>query len=252
MAESHPELLSETAGSYIEPFLGGAALFLKSRAPKAYLSDANSALMHFYKVVARSPEPLWDCFRQHRVEHSAEHYKNVRAIRGRNDVEAAGRFLYLNRACFNGLYRVNKRGEFNVPMGSPRFDELNLELLLAVSRRLQLADLRAGDFGDAVAMAGRGDLLVLDPPYTVAHNQNGFVRYNENIFSWADQMRLAKMAQSAVKRGAKVISTNANHAAIAALYPEQWFELRTLTRRSSMAAEASARGSFSELLILSR
>lgn len=252
LADSHPELITGKHRSYIEPFLGGASLFLTANPSRAYLSDSNEDLITFYKAVARSPEAVWRAYQRHVEKHCLEHYNSVRTLRTQDAMEEAARLLYLNRACFNGLYRVNKRGEFNVPLGSPRFEDLTEDSLMAVAAALQCADLRAGDFSDAVAMARDGDLLVLDPPYTVAHNQNGFVRYNEKIFSWEDQIRLAASAEAAVKRGATVVATNANHATVAALYTSEWFKLNTLARRSSMAARASARGSFSELLITSR
>ncbi len=184
--------------------------------------------------------------------HSPEGYLRIRTTTPVAPLERAARVIYLNRSCFNGIYRVNRAGEFNVPLGSPRFRELSAAALVLFAQRIQKAHLTSNDFQATTSEASEGDLLVLDPPYAVLHNRNGFVRYNERIFSWADQKRLAKEAASAARRGVKVIETNAAHPSVIGLYPKELFHIQPVVHRSSVAASSHSRGEFAEVLIMSR
>jgi DNA adenine methylase len=160
----------------------------------------------------------------------------------------AAQFLYLNRTCWNGLYRENLRGEFNVPIGtkSSVYDEdENFELL---SETLGGAQILCQDFETTIALATAGDLVFIDPPYTTAHNLNGFVKYNQKIFSWADQHRLSVAACEAKDRGATVLITNAHHSSIEELYKGAK-EISVLDRPSVISGRASGRKSTAELLI---
>lgn len=252
LVQQYPDLFAVPYARYLEPFLGGAALFLHANATDPHVSDSNCALMECYSEVARSPTEVWELYSSLVAHHRPESYSLVREFVPGTALERAARFIYLNRSCFNGLYRVNRKGQFNVPIGSPRFQDLTRDALLAFAGRMQGATLSCGDFAVITSGATEGDLLVLDPPYTVIHNHNGFVRYNEKIFSWADQERLASEAASAAARGVKVVGTNAAHSSVMKLYPEEVFELRQLHRMSSVAARGQSRGQFSEVLITSR
>ena len=166
------------------------------------------------------------------------------------EIEQAVRFLYLNRVCFNGLYRVNLRGEFNVPIGSKVEVMFPNGFLRAISDRLRHARLMESDFEAVIAQAGRNDFVFIDPPYTVTHNNNGFIKYNDVLFSWEDQIRLAKAAMSAKRRGSLVFVSNADHAAVRELYDGFHFH-HQLSRASILSAASSARKRTSESAFLS-
>jgi DNA adenine methylase len=163
----------------------------------------------------------------------------------------AGRFIYLNRTAWNGLYRVNSRGVFNVPYGLPKSPRLiDAGNLLACSRALATAIVRCGDFEHTFSSATIGDLVYLDPPYVTGHSGNGFVDYNENLFSWTDQVRLAAAAERAVSRGATVIVTNADHQAVTDLYRS--FDKHVVKRYSTLAADKTRRTPVTEAIFVSR
>jgi DNA adenine methylase len=146
-------------------------------------------------------------------------YYRVRQTQPQTTAEQAARLIYLVTLSFNGIYRENSRGMFNVPYGhKTHLDPCNSERILASSMVLSHAQLIQGDFADAINQAEKGDLVYLDPPYTVAHGNNGFVKYNARMFSWDDQKRLSAWALELDRRGCRVIVSNAAHPSIAALY----------------------------------
>lgn len=252
LVQQFPDLLKIPCVRYLEPFLGGAAFFIHAEPPVSHISDANRELIECYREVTNDPAAVWNDYSSLVSEHSREKYASVRAAVPATSCERAARLLYLNRSCFNGLYRVNRAGQFNVPIGSPRFHELTAASLASFAGRMQNAMVTCNDFQATTSTAREGDLLVLDPPYTVLHNRNGFVRYNERIFSWADQKRLADEAARAARRGVMVIETNAAHPSVIALYPEKLFACQKIVRQSSVAANGDFRGEFAEVLITSR
>ena len=252
LVNQYPDLLEVPYARYLEPFFGGAAMFIHANPPVSHISDVNLELIECYREVAEDPVAVWTDYSSLVDKHSPKEYVNVRSTIPPTPRERAARLIYLNRSCFNGLYRVNRAGQFNVPLGSPRFHELTAASLMSFARRLKNAVVTCNDFEVTTSTANEGDLLVLDPPYTVLHNRNGFVRYNERIFTWADQKRLADEAASAARRGVMVIETNAAHPNVIALYPKELFDCRHIVRQSSVAASGDFRGEFAEVLITSR
>lgn len=244
------ELISgHLAGTYFEPFLGGAAVFFHLRPAIAILSDVNKELIATYQAVRRDPDAVTQCLRRYQV--TKEEYYRTRAQEPRDAISRAGRFLYLNRTAFAGLYRVNLQGKFNVPFGGGERTPAVLwerEILAQAASALRRIRLKVSDFEPILNMAGPGDVAYCDPTYTVAHDNNGFVRYNERNFSWDDQQRLAKAAKAATRRGAFVVISNANHSSIRDLYPAAQFI--TLTRISSVTPRITLRRPVDELLIV--
>jgi DNA adenine methylase len=182
------------------------------------------------------------------TKHSKEFYYFVRSSRPKTLHGRAARFIYLNRTCWNGLYRVNTRGEFNVPVGTKEKVLLDADDFCQASVLLRDVALVASDFERVVRRARRGDLVFADPPYVTAHSQNGFLKYNEKLFSWADQIRLRDALIAAKKRGATIVATNADTPSIRALY-EEHFKVSSATRSSVIASVARNRGRTSELII---
>jgi DNA adenine methylase len=236
-----------TFNRYIEPFLGGGAVFFALSPARALLSDINSELIALYQIVRDEPERLKRILDLHQALHGPEHYYAVRAEVPDTAVERAARMLYLNRTCWNGLYRVNRKGEFNVPIGTKTAVTSADEDFKKISAALSRADIRNSDFQSTIEEASIGDFLFVDPPYTVKHNMNGFVKYNENIFSWADQVRLRDSVKAAAKRGAAVMITNADHECVRELY-EQDFAYSSLARSSVLSGLSSGRGATTEAL----
>ena len=233
---------------YFEPFLGGAAVFAHYRPPHALLSDLNAELIGVYSAIRADPTGIVRKLGEHQKYHGREYYYRVRSITCQDPVDAAARFIYLNRTCFNGIYRVNQRGEFNVPIGSRNSVVFDSDDFVGWSRLLKHAEVRACDFEESIAVAGPGDFVFADPPYVVKHNLNGFRKYNEALFSWADQERLARVLRDAAERGVRVVATNANHPSVSLLYPRV-FRRIPVTRGSSVAGSAANRGTTEELIL---
>ena len=242
------ELELPTDGRYIEPFLGSGAVFFALQPTKALLSDANFELINTYAAIRDNPGRISELLRVHQRRHSTEYYYMMRDYRPRCEYRMAARFLYLNRTCWNGLYRVNLSGKFNVPIGTKSSVNLATDDWLAVSKILKPVELVCGDFEDSIETARKGDLVFADPPYTVKHNYNGFIKYNDALFSWNDQIRLRDAILRAQNRGATVIVTNAHHESVRQLY-EKNFVLEPVVRASVLAGSAIHRGRFEELLI---
>jgi DNA adenine methylase len=174
------------------------------------------------------------------MKNSEKDYYRIRRARPRAAAVRAARLIYLTGLSFNGIYRLNFAGDFNVPYGHRVHRRPAAPTQIrATSDALQGALLRCGDFEASIAEAEDGDVVYLDPPYTVAHSNNGFIRYNARLFSWSDQERLARLADAAAKRGALVIVSNAEHGSVRSLYPG-FSEIR-VARASTIAAATSKR-----------
>jgi DNA adenine methylase len=241
-----PEMLE--ADRYLEPFLGGGAVFFHLEPLNGYLSDVNQDLINSYIMVRDKWADLTDVLLKYDKRHCQEFYYQIRASKPRSPLQKAARFIYLNRTCWNGLYRVNKKGEFNVPIGTKTKVLLDSDNFQQLSFLLSQVDIEACDFERTIDKAIEGDFLFIDPPYTVKHNLNGFVKYNENIFSWDDQIRLKNAVTRAIDRGVWVLLLNADHNSIRTLY-RGIGEMITLERASVIAGNSEARGIYSELAI---
>ncbi len=246
--ESGQFSLPNFKGRYIEPFLGGGAVFFEVQPTNALLSDANGRLIELYTVVRDEWKKFERLLRRHAATHSKAYYYEIRLKRFRSPVKRAAQLMYLNRVCWNGLYRENKEGQFNVPIGTKQkviFPDDDFE---AWSKALEGTTLVQQDFEIAIDTARRGDFLFIDPPYTVRHNMNGFVRYNQDIFAWGDQIRLRDALGRAVNRGARFAMTNADHKSVRGLYIG-FGQHTQLSRSSVIAGNSFYRSLSTELLI---
>jgi DNA adenine methylase len=242
------EVLPPCYRTYREPFLGSGALFFLLQPSSAVLSDSCQELIETYEAVRDHPTRLLNYLEPLRPDKSA--FYEMRGSRSTARVKRAAEFIYLNKTCWNGLYRVNAKGEFNVPYGAPKSDTIiDRSNLRACSTALNHSgvELMAQDFDEALYQVRAGDLVFLDPPYVTGHNNNGFIDYNELIFSWEDQERAARAAQEAASAGAHVIVTNALHDDVVALYGG--FKVRELQRQSTLAASANARRPVKEAIM---
>lgn len=231
--------------TYYEPFLGGGALFFALAPQNALLSDVNSDLILMYTQVRDNLDEVLTRLR--RMPNSEADYYRVRASSPRHPAVRAARLIYLCTLSFNGIYRQNLRGEFNVPYGyKTHVEPCDVEKLAQISEILQGREIIEADFENAVETAGRGDFAYFDPPYTVAHENNGFVKYNAKIFSWSDQERLASLALRLKRRGCSVLISNADHPSIRSLYRR--FDVYPISRHSVMSASSEFRRPVNECL----
>lgn len=247
---SHNALLPATYQRYIEPFLGSGTVFFHLEPQTAILGDKNPELITAYTAIRDSWADVASALRRHHRNHSSSYYYRVRESRPRAPHQIAARLVYLNRTCFNAIYRVNLKGQFNVPIGTKTAVISDSDDFKAVAALLSRTELVAQDFEKVIQLAGADDFIFADPPYTVAHNNNGFIKYNETLFSWDDQVRLAHALKCARDRGAKVIATNANHQSLRKIYKDLGFAIRTVQRFSSISAGGAARGTFEEIVIM--
>lgn len=176
-------------------------------------------------------------------------YYVIRAMQPRDAITAAAQFIYLNKTCYNGLYRVNSTGQFNVPYGRPKSaNVISSENLVECARVLaREVTLLCDDFERAVHGAKSEDLVYFDPPYVTGHSNNGFVEYNEVLFNWTDQERLAKLARRLSDEGIHVMISNADHHAVLDLY--KGFRVMRIRNHSSMAGASASRGRVTEVII---
>ena len=232
--------------SYHEPFLGGGAMFFAFRPNAAFLSDVNPRLVQTYRALRDNPENVIDTLLS--FPKKKEAYYSIRKTTFKHEFESAAQFIYLNQLCFNGLYRVNRKGEFNVPFGNRENHEFNVPNLRAVSRSLKNVEIYDRDFEACLKDIGAGDLVFLDPPYTVSHNNNGFITYNEKLFSMSDQDRLSKFIGEVIRKNAFFILTNAAHDTIREMFGGHG-KVHEFSRPSLIAARNANRGKFAELFI---
>ncbi len=245
--KQYADVLPECFNRYIEPFLGSGAVYFHLAPENAILADLNADLINTYHVVRDYSGLLEELLQFHQKKHSSAYYYHMRDVIPGDPVARAARFIYLNRTCWNGLYRVNRRGEFNVPIGTKNSVLLDSDNFTALSSLLRSATIHVAEFEELINLAVRGDFIFVDPPYTVKHNNNGFLKYNEHMFSWSDQIRLAESLTHASRRGARFVMTNADHASIRELYSN--FTCHSVRRCSVLSGNAHARGLTTELII---
>jgi len=239
---------------YHEPFLGGAAVFFHLAASEATLSDINGRLIECYRVVRDQPEALIERLDHHRERHSKVHYYAARtrfnAPRGLNAVDRAALFIYLNKTCFNGLYRENARGEFNVPMGSYRnpslYDATNIR---AASRVLQGVELENRGFQSTIDHAQEGDLVYFDPPYVPLSTTSSFTTYAKGGFDMGMQIELAKHFDRLARRGCMVMLSNSDCDAVRELYAG--WRIERISAPRSISVRGDRRGPVGEVLVRS-
>ena len=241
------QVLPESFNDYYEPFLGGGAVFfgLDSRIhKKAILSDLNAELILTYRMLQKSPQDVIDALEKHQKKHSQKHYSNTRD-KGhfeQDAVKLVARFIYLNKTCYNGLYRVNKSGKFNVPMGSYKNPNVcDKDNLLAVSEVLKNAELKVQSFDQIQPSAG--DLIYCDPPY-----DETFTQYTDKGFDSSDQMALRKSCDEWRKAGAYVIVSSSDTEFIRKIW--NGYQFTEVRAARNINCKGSERNKVTELLIV--
>jgi DNA adenine methylase len=237
---------------YVEPFLGGGAMFFALRPQHAAISDLNFDLVETYRVVRDETEDLVDRLDQLERAHSADAFYAARdRYNARPRIRAferAALFIYLNKTCFNGLYRVNRAGLFNAPIG--RYAKpciVDAPRLRAAAAALRDVDLRCAGFSDTLERISEGDFVYLDPPYVPLSRTKSFVAYDAAGFTQDDQVRLAVTFRELHRRGAKVMMSNADAPLVHALY--EGFDIQRVLAPRAINSRATHRGPVCELVV---
>jgi len=239
---------------YIEPFVGGGAVLFYLRPKFSIIMDINKELINCYKVIKNNVKELIELLKTHKND--KDYYYNIRALDRDDekfvklsDIEKASRMIYLNRCCYNGLYRVNSKGQFNVPFGkykNPNFcDEENL---LAVNKALQNVKTIHGSFELCLDYAEKDDFVYFDPPYYPISKTSSFTSYTKESFGKDSQNRLYNVFKSLNERGCKLMLSNSFNEYIKSLYQE--YRIITLDARRAINCNAAKRGNINVLLIL--
>lgn len=239
-------------GRYLEPFLGGGALFFSLQPKLGMLSDCNQELINCYQVVQGDVDALVEELKGYRYD--KDMYYAVRELDRKADfgklsrVKRAARLIYLNKTCFNGLYRVNSKGQFNVPFGAytdPTI--LDAENLRACSRALRGTIIQSGDFEQALEIAEKGDFVYFDPPYAPSSETADFTAYSKEGFDDAAQEMLLLVCLQLNQRGVKWMVSNSNTPLIQELY--RGFKIEPVGASRAINSKATKRGTVTELLI---
>ncbi len=237
--------------TYYEPFLGGGAIFFHLLPRRAVLFDINPELVNVYCCVRDRVDELIQRLQDHRDRHCQDYYYFIRACTFSSDVERAARMIYLNKTCFNGLYRENSKGQFNVPMGRYKnpgiFDP---ELLYAVAIALRNAEIAVTPFETVLECATSSqDFVYFDPPYYPISNTSNFTAYNRHAFKPQDQIRLRDAVVELASRGVQVMVSNSDCPFIHDLYQD--FNRYPILAARSINSNGNRRGKITELVITS-
>ncbi len=254
LLRQYASLFPATFRNYFEPFLGGGAVYFhlsqNREFQKAFISDYNPELTNCYKMVQKEPKKLLALLSKMRNDKHLFYKERARDVSQLTDLERAARLIYLNRTCFNGLYRVNSQGQFNVPFGrykNPRIADAGN--LMAASAVLQNAAIHTGSFEGLVSKAKRGDFVYFDPPYQPVSRTASFTSYTKNSFNLADQARLARLAAHLHERGVLVMVSNSDTEEIRDLYKS--FDLTIVKAARAINCRADGRGVVNELVLRS-
>jgi DNA adenine methylase len=256
LLQQYQPLFPSQFDNYYEPFLGGGAVFFylfqeHLSGFKAVLSDVNEELINMYRCVQTDVDALIKELESHQAKHDSEYYYQIRAQKNRKSVKKAARIIYLNKTCFNGLYRENSKGQFNVPIGRYKNPTIcNAELLRADSLALQGVKLEVRDFYNVLDDAKTDqDFVYFDPPYYPLSNTSQFTSYSRYNFNEEDQFRLRDVFAELASRGVKVMLSNSDCPFIRELYEE--FPIHEVSAARSINSKGTHRGKISELVVTS-
>lgn len=252
--------MPEKFNTYFEPFVGGGALFfeLKKRGmlegKKSYLFDANKELINVYNTVKNNPYELIEILKEFQNKHSHDFYYEVRSMDREDSFTSlphalrAARFIYLNKTCFNGLYRVNSKGFYNVPMGRYKNPAIcDTSSILCASRALQDTEVLHVDFAKVLDFAKKGDFVYFDPPYYPLTPTSSFTSYNQDIFLDDEQKRLFNTFEKLAKKGLHVMLSNSDTEFIKELYKDYKIDFVEMNR--FINSKSGGRGKIKEIIV---
>lgn len=251
-------LKPKTYNKYYEPFLGGGAFLFDLMPKKAIINDQNSELINVYKVVKSSPDELIKLLKKHEENNSKEYYLSLRSvdrnglINEMSNVERAARIIYMLKVDFNGLYRVNSKGQFNVPYGKYKEPKIvDIENIMNVSNYFNNnnVSILEGDFSDAIKSAQNNDFVYFDPPYIPLNMTSNFTAYTANGFNEKDQIRLKDTFFNLANKGVNVMLSNSDTELTRELYKDALIHEVKVGR--SINSDTSKRGKVNEVIITS-
>jgi DNA adenine methylase len=256
LIEQFENLFPSDFRNYYEPFIGSGAVFFylksKSRPNKVILSDSNEELINCFTVVRDKPSELIEVLLNHRKRHSKQYYYEVRDLESvkLESVSRAARMIYLNKTCFNGLYRVNSKGEFNVPLGDYKNPSIfDRNTLSRASQMLQDVDLRVMTFDKVLDFAGKEDFVYFDPPYIPLSKTSSFTRYSKSDFSIKEQNQLSKVFRALDSVGCFVMLSNSDHSLIRELYKDYDKNIVVVRAKRKINSVGSKRGAINEIVV---
>ena len=256
LIEQFSDLFPHNFRNYYEPFVGSGAVFFyvksKLKPNKVLLSDTNEELINCFVVVRDKPSELVEVLLNHKKKHSKEHYYAVRSIESDrlDSVNRAARLIYLNKTCFNGLYRVNSKGQFNVPFGGYYNPSVfNKSTLFQASRLLQDVHLQVMTFEKVLDFTGKEDFVYFDPPYIPLSKTSSFTRYSKSDFSMNEQKQLSEVFRTLDSRGCFVMLCNSDHALTRELYRDYENNFVIVRAKRMINSVGSKRGAINELVV---
>lgn len=255
LLEQFEKFYPKNFDGYLEPFLGSGAVFFSIRKnykpDKIVLSDNNYELINCYLVVRDNLDELIDLLKVHKRNHNKRYYYKIRDLNAGelSKVEKAARLLYLNKTCFNGLYRVNSKGKFNVPIGSYKNPNIvNDSNLRAANLLLQNVIIKVQSFEKILDDAEKGDFIYLDPPYHPLSKTASFTGYTSDAFSEKNQEALAKVYKKLDKKGCLLMLSNSDTEFIRAMYSD--FNIYEVKARRAINCDGKKRGLINEIVVL--
>jgi DNA adenine methylase len=256
LIEQFENLFPSDFRNYYEPFIGSGAVFFylksKSRPNKVILSDTNEELINCFTVVRDKPSELIEVLLNHRKRHSKQYYYEVRDLESirLDSVSRAARMIYLNKTCFNGLYRVNSKGEFNVPFGDYKNPSIfDRNTLYRASQMLQDADLRVMTFDKVLDFARKDDFVYFDPPYIPLSKTSSFTRYSKSDFSIKEQNQLSEVFRALDSGGCFVMLSNSDHSLTRELYRDYDKNIVVVRAKRKINSVGSKRGAINEIVV---
>ena len=248
--------LIKSKGTYIEPFLGGGAVLFAHQPKKAIVNDYNSELMNVYQVIKSHPEQLIQLLQIHQNNNSEEYYYKTRELdrteeyKELSPIQKASRIIYLNKTCYNGLYRVNSSGHFNSPYGKYKNPSIvNAPIIRAISKYFNDNEitLLQGDYKEALKKAKKGSFVYLDPPYMPISSSANFTGYTENGFGYKQQEELKKECDKLREKEIRFVLSNSDCSEIRELYKE--YKIQTVQAKRAINSNSAKRGEINEVLI---
>ena len=244
--------MPETYNRYFEPFIGGGALFFELQPQNGYISDMNGELINLYSVVRDDVYELIDDLNKHEI--SKEYFLKIRNLdrtekyNNVSDIQKASRFIYLNRTCFNGMYRVNSQGQFNVPFGNyknPRI--VDTENLINCSKLLKNTEICCADFSEILNKVQKGDFVYFDPPYVPLNETSRFTSYTKDGFDLDMQFKLRDVCDELDSMGVMFMLSNSDTKLVNELYSN--YKIKKVFASRAINANGNGRGKITEVLV---
>ena len=256
-------LFPKEFNNYHEPFLGGGAVFFELysqgllKDKNIYLSDINSELINTYNIVKNNPNELINSLEEFKKKHNKEFYYQTRELdrqedfKSLSDIQRASRFIYLNKTCFNGLYRVNRKGYFNTPIGSYKNPNIaDRDTILSASEALQNTIISNNSFDGVKNNTNKNDLVYFDPPYYPLNTTSNFTSYDSNCFLENEQFELFKLFEKLYNKEVKILHSNSDTNFIKDLYEN--YNINTVQANRFINSKSNGRGKINEVIIRSK